>query len=292
MVSLNANQLLDFDGAEPSPIWGPTVCSHNLVMVVGPTGIGKTFVLMKLAHTIAASGKFLAWHVPKPKRVLYVDGELGLVGIKRRFRAVQAEAPFSPQGDYFRVLTKDQTGGRLWNISNSEDQRRYNAEIGDADVVIFDNLLSCNFPLDGRDDEVKQWHRIMPWFFALRDTGRTVIVVHHTGKSGDQLGTSIKENWLDTSIELKAPEIYRPIPGTEFTLRFRKTRDVKRCDAPAMHIEYLTGEDGIGRWTWTPLEDNRRSQVETLKTEGMNKREVARALSLSYREVSGLWGQS
>lgn len=290
MVSLNANQLLDFAGAEPAPIWGPTICSHNLVMVVGPTGIGKTFVMMKLAHTMSAGGKFLAWHVTTPRRVLYIDGELGIVGMKRRFRAVQAEAPYSPRGDNFRVLTKDQTGGRLWNISNPEDQRKYNAEIADADVVIFDNLLSCNFPLDGRDDEVKQWHRIMPWFFALRDTGRTVIVVHHTGKSGDQLGTSVKENWLDTSIELKAPEVYRPIAGTEFTLKFRKTRDVKRCDAPAMQIEYLTDEDGIGRWNWTELENNRRKQVEGLRSEGMSKREVAQALSLTYREVASLWG--
>lgn len=290
MNSLNANQLLDYQGAEPDPIWGPTICTHNLVMVVAPTGVGKTRFTMKLVHTMSATGKFLAWHVSRPRRVLYVDGELGLVGMKRIFRGIQAEAPFSPQGDFFRVLTKDQCGGpRLWNISDPRDQLKYNKEIGEAEVIVFDNLLSCNFPLHNRDDEVRQWDRILPWFHALRDSGRTVIMIHHTGKSGDQLGTSVKENWLDTSIELKPPEVYRPIAGTEFTLKFRKTRDVKRCDAQPMHVEYLTGEDGIARWSWSPVEDTKKRQIDNLRLDGLSKREVARTLGISYVEVSRNW---
>jgi len=292
VTSLNANQLLDYQGAEPDPIWGPTICSHNLVMVVAPTGLGKTWFTMKLLHTVASGGKFLAWSVTRPRRGLYVDGELGLMGMKRRFKAVQAEAPYSPKGDYFRVLTKDHCGPRLWNISDPADQKKYNKEIGNADVIVFDNLLSCNFPLDGRDDEVRQWQRILPWFHALRDSGRTVIVVHHTGKSGDQLGTSVKENWLDTSIELKPPDTYRPISGTEFTLKFRKTRDVKRCDAMPMEVQYLTGEDAVGRWSWSPVEDAKTKQVESLRLDGLTKREVARTLGISYLEVSRAWGNA
>lgn len=287
-MSININELLAMDLPDPSHIWGPTICTHNLVMIYGPTGIGKTYVCMKLAHTIAAGGKWLAWHVDSPRRVLYVDGELGLSAIKRRYRAIQAESFYSPRGAYFRVLSRDHCGARMWNISSPKEQKLYNAEIDDAEVIIFDNLLSCSFPIDGRDDDVRQWDRIVPWFHALRASGRTVIVVHHTGKSGTQLGTSTKENWLDTNIELRAGS-RRSVAGTEFEMHFRKTRDVKRSDAQPMHVEYLQDGDGVSRWFWSPLSDERRSKVTSLKQQGMTKREVAQQLGMSFSEVEVEW---
>ena len=287
-MSVTINELLAMELADPTHIWGPTICTHNLVMIYGPTGIGKTYVCMKLAHTIAAGGKWLAWDVERPRRVLYVDGELGLAAVKRRYRAIQSESFYSPLGSYFRVLSRDHCGARMWNISSPKEQKLYNAEIDDAEVIIFDNLLSCSFPIDGRDDDVKQWDRIVPWFHALRSSGRTVIMVHHTGKSGQQLGTSVKENWLDTNIELRACPP-RAVAGTEFEMHFRKTRDVKRSDAQSMHVEYIQGDDGVSRWYWETLLEDRRSKVASLKNKGLTKREVAAQLGMSFSEVETEW---
>jgi hypothetical protein len=258
-------------------------------MVYGGTGIGKTYVCMKLAHTISAGGVWLQWGCINPKRVLYIDGELGLSAIKRRFKAIQAEAAYFPRGDYFRVLSKDHCGPRLWNISDPADQKKYNEAIGNSEVVVFDNLLSCVFPMHSRDDDVKQWERILPWFHALRDTGRTVIVVHHTGKSGAQLGTSVKENWLDTNIELRLPLSSRPVRGTEFEWRFKKTRDVKRSDAQNMLVTYAEDEDGVSRWMWSPLNNAQTDVVRDLKAQGATRREVAKQTGLSFKEVNDAW---
>jgi hypothetical protein len=221
--------------------------------------------------------------------VLYVDGELGLAAIKRRFKAIQAEAAHSPRGDFFRVLSKDHCGPRLWNISDPADQKKYNEAIGNSDVVIFDNLLSCVFPMHSRDDDVRQWERILPWFHALRDTGRTVIVVHHTGKSGAQLGTSVKENWLDTNIELRLPLSSRPVRGTEFEWRFKKTRDVKRSDAQNMLVTYAEDDDQVSRWMWSPLNGAQTDVVRDLKAQGATRRDVARQTGLSYKEINDAW---
>lgn len=289
MTPINCNELLDLDTQDPFPIWGPTICTHNLVMVYGGTGIGKTYVCMKLAHTVAASGVWLQWGVVNPQPILYVDGELGLAAIKRRFKAIQSEAPFSPRGDYFRVLSKDHCGPRLWNISDPAHQKKYNEAIGNSQVVIFDNLLSCVFPMHSRDDDVKQWERILPWFHALRDSGRTVIVVHHTGKSGTQLGTSVKENWLDTIIELRLPDSQRPVRGTEFEWRFKKTRDVKRSDAQNMLVTYAEDDDGVSRWTWLPLTSTQTDVVKDLKAQGKSRREVAKQTGLSFKAINDAW---
>lgn len=288
-TALNLNQLLDLETVEPVSLWGPAICTHNLCMIFGGTGIGKSHLAWKLLHTISTGGRFLGQDCPRASKVLLVEGELGLSATKKRLKMIQAEAPYSPRGDHFRVLSKDHCGGRLWNLADPIDQEKYNVVIGDAQVVLIDNLLSSVFPIDRFDDDVKQWGRIIPWLFALRDSGKTVILIHHTGKSGTQLGTSVKENWLDTNIELRAPDTQRPVRGTEFELRYRKTRDVKKCDAQPMHVEYLEGEDQISRWTWRPLEDSRNDLVRSLQAEGLTRRDVAKQLGLSFREVNYAW---
>lgn len=289
VLSQNLNEIMDAETIEPEQLWGPAICTHNLVMVTAPTGLGKTYAVMKMTWTMASGGKFLNNTCFRTSKVLYIDGELGISTMKKRLKMIQAEAPYSPRGDYFRVLSKDHCGGRLWNISDPREQKKYNAQIRDAEVIVIDNLLSSIFPVDSRDNDVRQWERIIPWLFALRDSGRTVIMVHHTGKSGLQLGTSIKENWLDTSIELRPPAVMRPISGTEFELHYKKTRDVKRSEAMPLHVEYIEGEDKVSRWIWRPLEDSRQRLITQLKEEGMTRREVAKQLGISLREVSYAW---
>lgn len=285
----NVNQLFDMDFDHPEEVWGPAICTHNLVMIFGSTGSGKSRLVNKLLWTITSGGVFLQHECKTPRKGLLIEGELGLAATKKRFSQIKAEAPYSPKGDYLRIFSKDHSGGRLPNLSNPEDQKKYNAIIGDADVIVIDNLLSSIFPIDRHDDDVRQWERIIPWLFSIRDSGRTVILVHHTGKSGTQLGTSIKENWLDTNIQLVVPDISRPVRGTEFELHYRKTRDVKKSDAQPLHIEYLEGDDGVSRWNWSPLHTSREHSVKQLKEEGLSRRDIAKQLGLSYREVNYQW---
>lgn len=285
----NVNQLFDMAFDQPEQIWGPAICTYNLVMIFGGTGVGKSRFVNKLLWTITGGGVFLQHRCATPRKGLLIEGELGLAATQRRLHSIKAEAPYSPKGDYLRVFSKDHSGGRLPNLSNPEDQKRYNAIIGDADVIVIDNLLSSIFPIDRHDDDVKQWDRIIPWLFSIRDSGRTVILVHHTGKSGLQLGTSIKENWLDTNIQLVLPEVPRAIRGTEFELHYRKTRDVKKSDAQPLHIEYVEDDDGISRWLWRPLNDSRSEQIRSMKAEGLSRREAAKQLGMSYRAISYAW---
>jgi RecA-family ATPase len=289
--AITVNELLSMETREAAQIWGPAICEFNIAMVFGDTGLGKSRLSYGMAYVMAAGGKLLAWEVSRPRKVLLVDTELTLNAIQRRIRSYAKSHPYSPKGENLRVLTREQCGERMWNISDPADQKKYNREIADADVIIFDNLLGCMFPMNSRDDEVSQWERVARWLYALRETGRTVIIVHHTGKSGDYLGSSVKTTLLDTNIELRPPAIRRPVQGTEFELHFRKTRDVKRADALPLHCEYVEDDMGISRWYWRHLETGREAEVSALKAEGASKREVAKALGLSLKEVGEAWSQ-
>lgn len=280
--------LLEADHHQPAHIWGPSIASHNLCMVYGWRGVAKTRFCMRLAYTIASGGKFLEWNVgfKNSRRVLYIDGELGRASMARRLKAIVFESEMVPIADSLRILSYENCGPRIWNISDPADQKKYNAEIADASVIFIDNILSCTYPMNRHDDELSQWQRILPWLHMIRDTGRTVVLVHHTGKSGTQLGTSIKENWLDTIISLSPPLIEKPINGCEFTLRFEKTRDVKKSDAPALKVQLLEGDDGISRWYHSNFESNPSEEVLALKAKGMTRKEIASATGLSFKQVN------
>ena len=46
------------------------------------------------------------------------------------------------------------------------------------------------------------------WLLELRRRGMTVLLIHHAGKSGDQRGTSAREDIMDTVISLRRPREY------------------------------------------------------------------------------------
>jgi hypothetical protein len=291
MKPQNINEIMDMETLTQQEYWGRILTSSQIMMVYAPTGVGKSFFVWSLLLALATGSRFLNHNCPIARRVLLAEGEMGLAYTKKRLRKLITDLPHTPRGDHFKVLSKDHCGGQLWNISNPEHQKRYNAQLEKVDVFCIDNLLSSAFPMHARDTEFSMWERIAPWLFMIRDSGRSVILVHHTNKGGQQqMGASTKMNWLDTAIELRPPQTERAINGTEFELRFAKTRDVKKCDAPPLSVQFLEDSDGNNHWVWSPLDDSQSTSVQDLKAKGLSRREVAKQTGLSFREVDSAWG--
>jgi putative DNA primase/helicase len=59
---------------------------------------------------------------------------------------------------------------------------------------------------------------------AIWTKARSVLVIHHSGKSGAQRGTSRREDTLDTAIPLKRPPDYQAGQGARFEVHFEKAR--------------------------------------------------------------------
>jgi hypothetical protein len=80
--------------------------------------------------------------------------------------------------------------------------------LNDFDLIVLDNLSTL--VRSGRENESESWLPVQEWALQLRKRGKSILFVHHAGKTGQQRGTSKKEDVLDTVISLKRPKDYSP----------------------------------------------------------------------------------
>jgi RecA-family ATPase len=198
-LTIDQLMLKVFQGREP--LLTPIFNSGDLAMIFGPRGVGKTHLLFALTMALVSSGAFGPWLSTGSHGVLYLDGELmGQTMLER----VSLHAP---DGDFdsskLRIFTPEllADGDALPDLSTIEGQTRVDQAITTNDrVIVIDNLSSwCR---SGRENEGESWLSILEWLLSLRRRGYCVILVHHSGKGGDQRGTSRREDHLDQAITI------------------------------------------------------------------------------------------
>jgi putative DNA primase/helicase len=114
--------------------------------------------------------------------------------------------------------------------------------------------------------------------------GRTIIFVHHEGKSGLPRGTSKREDVLDTMIGLKHHDCDHE-DESAFRLEFTKSRDFHGADAAPMII-YLSTASGTVEWRHESEKDSARERVKTMLDKGFKQSDIARELDLTRGRVS------
>src|SRR5260221_4231180 len=83
---INAPALIGADLPARQLILDPILTTKSLALLYGPRGLGKTFVALGIAWAAASGGSFLGWRASRPHRVLYVDGEMAAVDMRRRLQ--------------------------------------------------------------------------------------------------------------------------------------------------------------------------------------------------------------
>lgn len=265
-------------------ILSPWLHSQDLCMVFASRGIGKTHFNLSLSYAIATGGKFAKWQAPKPRKVLYLDGELP--GIVMQKRLLMHCPTAEPAPGYLRVFTPDllPEGRGLPDLSTYEGQDAVDAMIDDdTEVVVVDNL-SC-WARSGRENEAESWLPIADWILALRRRGIAVILTHHAGKGGQQRGTSKREDLLDVVISLSRPSDYEPSQGAVFVAEFTKARNLAGDDAESIELE-LGGTDEQAAWTWRTVESSTYDRVLALAKEDLKPGEIATELQINKSTVS------
>src|SRR5215472_3947064 len=192
----------------------PWLPARGLAMVAGFRGIGKTFVASTVAYAIATGGALLDFQVLKPRKVLYVDGEMDPAELQGRFEAIHAAAKREKNGRpslaaaNLRILTHGDQDLGIPDLSDPEGRGRelVERELGDAEVLVLDNL-SC-LCRTGVENDADSWAVMQDWLLSLRRRGKAVLLVHHTGKPDkdgnvSQRATSKREDILNTSVLLK-----------------------------------------------------------------------------------------
>jgi len=293
LVTLSVEELLARVIKPRQMLLAPFLPEQGLAMLYSCRGIGKTFLSLGIAAAVASGGNFLRWTAPRPRRVLYVDGELPAKTLQERFAMVLAGLEnCEPAPDTLRVITPDIQDRAMPDLATLEGQGLIEEHLGGIDLLVLDNLSAlCRY---GNENEGEAWLPIQEWTLDLRRRGISVLFIHHAGKNRSQRGTSRREDLLDTVIALKHSVDYRPNDGLRCEVHFEKTRSMLGEAAMPFEVSLGSGPDGRAVWTCRNLEDAKTVQAAGLFAARLSVREVAQQLAISKSEAGRLrqrWSQ-
>jgi putative DNA primase/helicase len=267
-------------------ILNPWLPTKGLAMIHAMRGIGKTHLALGIGYAVATGGGLLRWSAPAPRRVLYLDGEMPAAAMQRRLAAIIAgfnEEPPAP--DYLRLLFSDIIEGGLPDLGTAEGQAEIDAAIGEAELIIVDNISTL--VRSGKENEAESWLPVQGWALNHRRAGRSILFIHHSGKGGLQRGTSRREDVLDTVITLRRPPDYAADQGARFEIVLEKGRGVHGDNARPIEARYEE-RDGAAVWTHTEIADAELTRVVDALSDGMSYREAARELGISKSKLERL----
>lgn len=269
-------------------ILDPWLPEQGLTMIFATRGIGKTFVALSVAYAIACGDSVLKWKAEKPRKVLYIDGEMPAATMQERLALIaRASKNELPDPSYFKLITPDYQDCGIRDISTQEGQHDINEHISAVDLIVIDNLSTL--VRSGRENESESWLPVQEWALSLRKLGKSILFIHHAGKGGQQRGTSRKEDVLDSVIVLKHLKNYSPEQGARFEVHYEKSRGFDGEDAAPFEASLTTNEKGVLEWNITEIEARDLDKIVDLYNDGVTKqRDIANELEISLGKVNKL----
>ena len=234
---------------------------------------------IEIAYAVATGGKFLDWVAPEPAGVLYVDGELPLNLLQERIRLLYQVHKYLPNN--FNLLARDEQQKGIPCLSTPEGQEFIEQALQpDTKLIVLDNISTL--VRSGLENESRSWQPIQDWTLEMRLRGYSILLIHHTGKSGDQRGTSSRIDTPDGTIKLTPLEVPLEEGMTSMLLTYikplRHARKSKQTEQ-----RKLTMTDGV--WKWEAAEISNRERIAELLEANWKQSEIARELGISASAV-------
>jgi hypothetical protein len=285
--ALTGTELLTLELPPRKLLLSPWLSEKGLAMIHAERGIGKTWVAMNAAHALCTAGQFLTWRAPHRRRVVYIDGEMPLNLLQERYATIVASAPAESDAadDLFRLIAADHQVDGLPDLADPAAQGFFDDVIQDANIITVDNLSTICRSV--RENEADSWGPVQGWCLKQRAAGRSVVLVHHGGKSGAQRGTSRKEDILDSVIALRRPPDYDASQGARFEVEYTKSRGFYGPDAEPFEAKLAEG-----KWTTGPItRGDDDATLMALREQGLSIRQISDrtgvAKSTVERRLSG-----
>ena len=264
----------------------PVIPEQGIVMLVAKRGIGKTFTALHMSLSVAGGLSLFNWHAPKARRVLYVDGEMPAISMQERLAALatgMAAPPHAMQN--FSIITPDIQSRPMPDLATTYGQQALEPFLAGVDLLVLDNLATlCR---TGKENESQSWTPMQTWLLDLRRRGMAVLLVHHAGKSGDQRGTSAREDIMDTVISLRRPTTYSVAEGARFEVHLTKARGIVGEDAMPFEV-HLRSEGNQLIWDVNEPVNVQAEQLKQLLAEGFSIRDCADEMGVSKSVVHRL----
>jgi hypothetical protein len=286
---VEAGALLQEDHPEREYFLYPLLFPGSIGMLYAPPGVGKTFFALWLAAACSAGGEFLRWTGVCATKVLYVDAEMSSVNLVPRVKQIALSANFSiPKGNLFFTAPDRFTNFEVPRISEPSGQEWYSNQlrVTGAKVLIIDNLLTASTPR-ARENDLELWSRIQPWLIQLRSQGIAIVIVHHAGKSGSQLGSMRHEVILNWTISLQRPGDYQQTDGARFEIHFKKGRDFVGEESEPMACQMVDNGSEVS-WNWKFLKQEIEEIIKKMHALKMTEAQIAKEAGTSIFKVKSV----
>ena len=227
----------------------PWLPHSSLSMLYAARGVGKTWLATSIALSVANGHDFLHFKSGGARKVLFVDGEMTISDLQTRLCGMSHNAPanlsYLPSENLFRA-------GCPLNICNPDHQLALNTVsdeffAGEDGLIVLDNLSTLSGGVNENDNSEQE--ALLHWMVLNRHQRRSILLVHHAGKSGDQRGASRREDMLDTVIKLEEVKdpLQRDPTSAQFKLVFTKSRQ-QRPQPFELDLKLIEQPDGTLGW--------------------------------------------
>lgn len=279
---IGLNDFLQLPLPPQENILAPWLTTQGLAMIYAHRGVGKTHVALGIAYAVASGGEFLRWYAPKPRGVLYLDGEMPANMLQERLKAIAASSSKLTTAP-FQIVTPDLHDCAMPDLSTYQGQAAIEPWLENIELIIVDNIATlCR---TGSENEAEAWKPVQDWALRMRASKRAVLFIHHAGKKGAQRGSSAKEDTLNTVIHLARSNDYSAEQGAAFEVHFEKSRAIFGKDVQPFKAK-LTPLKDKQIWETSDLDLDAVSQVANLIKQGCGRTEIAKKLERDKSTIS------
>lgn len=285
LVPMGATTLSQIVLPRPKKHWGESIVSARTGMINAPRGVGKSTFVLGLSLSMAYAAVFLDNKPTNPRHVVILDGEMDLHTMQGRLKEQAKALGVDIDDIHLKFVSPELFDGIMPNLSTDAGQREIDKAIGNQwDVLFIDNYSA--FSESGREDG-ESWMPWIRWMLEHKRAGRTVIIIHHTGKNGQQRGSSKHEDALDFSIALKPVPDDKQDGSLRFIFEWKKSRHLPSDKTRPFLVTYAKTPDGY-IWSRGQVEDANGKMVEAkrLHQDGMSQSDIAAKLDVSKSTVS------
>ena len=187
-------------GRNGSPPWTIDGVLSGLTLMWGDAGVGKSFLAMSMAASVATGRPWMGRHTSHGQ-VVYVAGEGGLTNVGHRLRTAVAEWRIEDRDDYLRegvdiaVVTP---GVDL--VANGDHLQTLLKGYTNMKLLVIDTLSRC---LLGNENQQEPMGRFVHTLDEVRDMhGCDILVIHHANKEDKIRGSSVLFGAADVSWKL------------------------------------------------------------------------------------------
>jgi hypothetical protein len=275
---------------------GPWLRDGESAMLWAETGVGKTMTALTMALAVAGGGTVFGWKAPKPRPVLYLDGEMHVQDLYDRLEML---APTIDGLDMEAVLrnlvvlsrTDQDAEARFPDLASKDGQDTVLSRAADmrAELVICDNFSTLAEVAD--ENEAAAMTPVLSFLMRVKQAGRATILVHHSDKKGvDYRGSSKLAATFEVIIGLHKLDGRSASDGAGFELDWRKYRGAPTSATRNMIMELAVNDDGSRKWVVKPaIRAEQEALMEALQSGQFHTgKELAAHLGWDPAKVSNM----